>query len=393
MYHNSHCTSKLINLEDVNIRNVIHSDSWVKIFVETKPSPHVCPACGLTTQKVHDYRSQTIKDLPFQMKHAYIILRKRRYACSCGKRFSEKYSFLASYQRRTIRLSYKIIDLLRSTRSIKSVAQETNVSTHTVTRLLDTLSYSAPKLPNCISIDEFKGNAETGKYQCILVDPKKQRILDILPDRTQSHLSEYLTALPRSQRYRVNFFICDMWQPYVDLAKTYFPNARIIIDKYHFIRQVTWAIESVRKRLQKTMTKTLRKYYKRSRKLILTRYHKLSDENKKACDLMLLYNDDLRAAHNLKEWFYRICQDNRYSYQRVEFWEWVKYAECCGIPEFEKCAATYRNWSEGILNAFKYGYTNGPVEGFNNKIKVLKRTSYGIRNFNRFRTRIIHSST
>ena len=121
MYHNSHCTSKFLNLEDVNIRNVIHFDSWVKIYVETKPSPHVCPACGLMTQKVHDYRSQTMKDLPFQMKHAYIILKKRRYVCSCGKRFSEKYSLLASYERRTIRLSFKIIDLLRSTRSIKSV--------------------------------------------------------------------------------------------------------------------------------------------------------------------------------------------------------------------------------------------------------------------------------
>lgn len=47
---------------------------------------------------------------------------------------------------------------------------------------------------------------------------------------------------------------------------------------------------------------------------------------------------------------------------------------------------------DGILNAFKYGFTNGPTEGYNNKIKVLKRLSYGIRNFDRFRTRIIHSS-
>lgn len=392
MYFNSHCTSKLLNLEEVDIRKVVHADDFVKIFAETKPSPQICPACGCITQKIHDYRSQTIKDLPFQLKHTYIILRKRRYACPCGKRFTEKYSFLPSYQRKTLRLSYKIIDLLRSTRSMKSVAEETNVSITTVARLLDTISYSTPSIPTCISIDEFKGNAETGKFQCILVDPKKHRILDILPDRTTTHLSAYFRELRRSERYRVNFFVCDMWQPYVDLAKVYFPNARIIIDKYHFIRQVTWAIESVRKRLQKTMPTKLRKYYKRSRKLILTRYHKLSDENKEACDLMLLYNDDLRSAHNLKEWFYKICQDKRYSYQRVEFWNWVKFAETSGIPEFEKCAATYRNWSEGILNAFKYGYTNGPVEGFNNKIKVLKRTSYGIRNFKRFRTRIIHSS-
>jgi transposase len=147
--------------------------------------------------------------------------------------------------------------MLRKLVSIKAVAEETNVPVSTVTRLLDTVNYSIPSLPDCISIDEFKGNADTGKYQCILVDPRKHRILDILPDRTQSHLSSYFRELNRAQRYRVKFFVCDMWEPYVDLAKTYFPNATIVIDKYHFIRYVTWAIENVRKRLQKTMSHTL----------------------------------------------------------------------------------------------------------------------------------------
>jgi transposase len=110
-----------------------------------------------------------------------------------------------------------------------------------------------------------------------------------------------------------------MWQPYVDLAKVYFPNATVVIDKYHFIWYVTWAIENVRKRLQKNMPVALRKYYIRSRKLILTCYEKLKDENKKVCDLMLLYNDDLRVAHQLKEWFYDICHSKKYSYQRSTF--------------------------------------------------------------------------
>ena len=388
----SHCTNNLLNLEEVLIKKIDHADHSVTFSIETKPSPQICPHCGCQTRRIHDYRYQIIKDLPLQLKDTYLVLRKRRYICNCGRRFTEKYPFLPSYQRRTLRLSYKIIDMLRKLVSIKAVAEEANVSVSTVTRLLDTVNYSIPSLPECISIDEFKGNADTGKYQCILVDPRKHRILDILPDRTQSHLSSYFRELNRAQRYRVKFFVCDMWEPYVNLAKTYFPNATIVIDKYHFIRYVTWAIENVRKRLQKTMPANLRKYYKRSRKLILTRYNKLKDENKKACDLMLLYNDDLRLAHRLKEWFYNICQETKYSIQRSAFWEWIKVAEKSGLQEFIDCSKTYRNWSEGILNAFKYKYTNGPTEGYNNKIKVLKRISFGIRNFKRFRTRIIHSS-
>lgn len=61
------------------------------------------------------------------------------------------------------------------------------------------------------------------------------------------------------------------------------------------------------------MPVALRKYYKRSRTLILTRYHKLKEESIHKCDLMLQYNDDFRLAHRLKEWFYVICQNKKYS--------------------------------------------------------------------------------
>lgn len=388
--HN-YCINKLLNLKDVKVKNITHADSYVKIFIETKAKEHTCPCCGRQTRQVHDYRIQVIKDLPLQLKHCYLILRKRRYRCSCGKRFAEKYDFLARYQQRSVRLTQYIANALRDSVSIKSIAKKANVSSTTVTRILDTIHYQCPRLKEAISIDEFKGNADTGKYQCIIVNPKQSSIMDILPNRSQSQLSAYFREIDRSQRYRVKFFICDMWQPYVDLAHSYFPNAAVIIDKYHFIRQVTWAIENVRKRLQATMPASLRKYYKRSHKLILSRYENLKDDNKRACDLMLQYNDDLRLAHRLKEWFYEICQHTKYSVQRTQFFEWIRNAEACGIKEFEACAATYRRWSSEILNAFKYGLTNGPTEGFNNKIKVLKRISYGIHNFERFRTRILHS--
>jgi len=387
--HN-YCINKLLNIEDVIVKKIIHSDHYVKIFLDTKPRDHFCPSCGQPTKRIHDYRMQTIKDLPFQMKHCYLVLRKRRYVCSCGKRFYENYSFLPRYLQRTSRMTAFIATSLHESTSITSVAKTCNVSTATVNRILDTISFDRPRLPRAISIDEFKGNADGQKYQCILVDPIKHSVLDILPSRSQTQLVSYFKDIPKNERYRVEFFVCDMWKPYTELAKTFFPNAAVVIDKYHFIRQTTWAIENVRKRLQKTMPANLRRYYKRSRSLILTRYNKLKDEKKKACDLMLLYNDDLRLAHYLKEWFYDICQNPKYSEQRKEFFDWISTAEQSQIPEFEKCASTYRNWSHEILNAFKYSHvTNGPTEGFNNKIKVLKRTSYGIRNFKHFRTRIL----
>ena len=388
----SNYISKMINIEDVIIKKVIHKDSSVEFFISTKAKPHICPCCNSSTSRVHDYRTQKIKDLPFQMKDCFLILKKRRYICKCGKRFFESYTFLSRYQQRTRRLTKSIINELRETVSIKYVSNKLNLSEATIARVLDTVSYEIPSIGKALSIDEFKGNAETGKYQCILVDPMKNRVLDILPDRTQSHLISYFREIPRKERLKVEFFVCDMWKQYVELGELYFPNAKIIIDKYHFIRQITWAIDRIRKRLQNTMPANLRKYYKRSRTLLHKRYNSLTREEKESCDLMLLYNDDLRKAHYLKEWFYRICNEKKYSVQREEFRKWVLNAECSGIKDFEDVAATYGHFSKGILNAFKYGITNGPTEGFNNKIKVMKRTSYGIRNFKRFRTRILHAT-
>lgn len=381
--------NKLLKLKDVNVKKVIEKNDSTEIHITTKPKTHICPCCGNETTKIHDYRLQKIKDIPFMYRTTYLILNKRRYQCKCGKRFYESYDFLPRYHRMTRRTIQSIATELRKVSSLKSVAEQFNVSTPTVTRILNTIRHPKPKLPKVLCIDEFKGNAETGKFQAILVDGKRHQVIDILPTRSTDYLIDYFMECPRSERLRVEFFVCDMWQPYRDIAASLFPNAKIIVDKYHFVRQVNWAIENVRKQAQKTMPTSLRKYYKRSRKLLLASYNDLSQENQCAVDIMLLYHDDLRQAHYLKELFYKIRNEVKYSKQRELMDQWIKYAEKSNIKVFERLAKTYGNWRSYILNGYKYGYTNGPTEGFNNKIKVLKRVSYGLKNFNRYRNRIL----
>ena len=115
-------------------------------MLETNPKEQICPACGKSTKKIHDYRMQTIKDLPFQLKHCYLILHKRRYVCSCGKRFYEDYEFLPRYFHRTTRLTAFIASALHENRPLSSIAQMYNVSTATVNRILDTIFFDVPKI-------------------------------------------------------------------------------------------------------------------------------------------------------------------------------------------------------------------------------------------------------
>ena len=245
--------SNLTGLQDLKIKNIDTLGNFLLINAEIERKPHRCPCCKTITDKVHDYRVQIIKDIPAFGKFIFISLRKRRYVCPhCGKRFYENVEFLPKYHRMTNRLSAFVLHLLEDVRSFSSVAREVNLSVSTVIRIFDIVGYSHPQSPpEVLAIDEFKGNTGDEKYQCILTDPKTGIVLDILPNRTTECLIKYFKQWDLDKRKAVRYFVSDMWQPYTDLATALFKNSILIIDKYHFIRQMIWAFEAVRKSEQK----------------------------------------------------------------------------------------------------------------------------------------------
>jgi transposase len=93
-------------------------------------------------------------------------------------------------------------------------------------------------MPEVLSIDEFKGNTNGEKYQCIITDPVNKTIVDILPARYKHRLFDYFKRFDRS---KTHYFVSDMWETYRDISKTYFKNAKFIVDKYHFVRQIIWS--------------------------------------------------------------------------------------------------------------------------------------------------------
>ena len=98
---------------------------------------------------------------------------------------------------------------------------------------------------------------------------------------------------------------------------------------------------------------------------------------------MLEYSEDLRKAHFTKELFFDILDENSYSKQRTLFSEWLREVENSGIEEFKAAITAFRNNYKYILNSLKYRHIS------NGQIKVLKRISYGVRNFKYFRNRIL----
>lgn len=384
-------TKEMLGLQDVIVTKIENNEKEIKIYAELERKKHNCVKCGTSTDTVHDYRIQEIKDIPAFGKLVTIILRKRRYKCPhCNKRFFEEISFLPKYHRMTNRLCAFIINRLSDERSFTSVAKEVNLSVTTVIRIFDNVSYPKSKLPVALSIDEFKGNTWGEKYQCILTDPVNGIVLDILPNRYDYYLADYFNKYPKSERDKVSFFVSDMWKPYSAVSDIWFRNATQIVDKYHWIRQVIWAFERIRKDEQKKLDPKLRKYFKKSRSLLIKKYDFLKPEEKQQVDVMLYYSVNISRAHFYKEQFLKILDYDNSDSAKKSLIEWINNAENCGLKPFEKCAKTMQNWYTGIINSLSYTITNGFTEGCNNKIKVLKRNAYGYKNFKRFRNRILH---
>ena len=387
---NTDIIKKIIGLQDVIITNIQENSESIEIFMQLEVKEHECPCCHSTTKKIHDYRVQRITDVPYFNKKVIFVLRKRRYVCPhCGKRFAEKNTFLPKYHQMTNRLVAYIISRLQNTLPFTQIAKEVGVSVSTVIRVFDLLSYGKPKLPNVLSIDEFKGNTGQEKYQVILTDPVNHIVLDILPKRTKYELTDYFKKYPREERLKVEYFVSDMYKPYRELSETWFRNATVIADKYHWTRQVVWSFENVRKRIQKQFSKQYRIYFKNSRKLLIKHYGELTEEQKIQVSVMLSVSADLSTAYYLKEELYKILNAKSQAQAKKLLEEWIQEAEESEIPEFKPAITAFRNWFTQIINSISQPITNGFTEGCNNKIKVLKRNAYGYKNFERFRKRIL----
>ena len=155
---------------------------------------------------------------------------------------------------------------------------------------------------------------------------------------------------------------------------------------------MTWAVENVRQRIQKQMHPEKRKYFKRSRRLLLTHQQKLNEESLNALEVMLQQSQELAIAYHLKELFYKFTASKNKQEAGKHLHNFIIATEASGLKEFDACLTMLRNWAPYILNAYDCSFTNGFTEGTNNSIKVIKRNAFGYRNFQNFRNRILMSN-
>ena len=387
-------TEKLIGMKDAILLNVENIQDTMIVELKMEKRIHECPRCKTPTSKVHDYRIQYVKDVPSFNQKVVLKIHKRRHVCpDCGKKFYEHIPLVPKYQRTTQRVWAFVIDELSKVQSMKEVGTRANISAATVARILDQMSYSCSTLPDVISIDEFKGNAGGEKFQCILTNPSKKTVIDILPKRSVDSLCAYFSNFDINNRKQVKYVVMDMSTVFKSMAASCFPNAKIVADKFHVQRLVTWAFEDMRKSIQKEFHQQRRRYFKHSRWLMLKDREKLKEDQLEQLSHMLELSKLLAQAYFLLHEFRKFIHSPDLHTAKKRLNDWYMHVGTTDPKEFErfhKCIETFSRWESEILNAFESGLSNGYTEGCNNRIKVIKRNAYGIRNFKRLRKRILH---
>ena len=367
---------------------IIENNSY--IYLSLPQTPHECPNCKTITSRIHDYREQKVTDIPLLMEQSIIIFRKRRYYCPCcKKKFYEHNPMISRYKRQTDRLRLHVLGSFGDMKTITQIAREHFISIGITSRIMECMRYPKPAfLPRTIAIDEFRGNVGE-KFQCLLVDPQHHTVLDVLPTRNSEDLHAYFTQYPMKMRKKVRYVVMDLSPLFYSVVRSCFPKAKIIADKFHVIRLITWALDAVRKRVQKQFAKNRRISFKHSKRLLLKHSAELTNEEMDRVAIMLSASDELRLAYRLKELFYDVMDSKSRQHFKARY-KWFKYeAEDLEIQEITKHLATFDRWIKEIERSCVIGVTNGFVEGCNNRTKVLKRISYGFRNFNRFRNRLL----
>ena len=333
--------------------------------------------CCNKRMNIHDYRNVNIRNLGYGNRKVILHIEKQRYVCPvCGKRITSSIDIVD----RNCTISNEVKDEIRrklsEMKSFTQIGREENTSISTVMRIFHDIEVPKRKLDyETVYLDEFKGNADKEKYQLAIYD-KDHVLIDILKNRKSSTIRKFLLC----HSNRIKKVGMDMFMQFRNTVYSCLPHADIVADKYHVIRQANWMIRDVRIRLFNSDMKY--RDYKKYWKLIAKNPKStFSPSQKKRLEKLKSLSEIFSGAYDLRTKFFSIFEIKDVAVFSYELRNLTGELKKSGIKECIKLGETLSNWEKEIINIQKYNINNGFVEGKNNKIKVIKRLSYGIKKF------------
>ena len=214
-----------------------------------------CIYCGSVTRKLHQNNELTVSDLPWGEEDVYLKINRRQMRCEkCKTKFTEELKDIKKKRIYTERLKKKIVSEVLNG-DIKNVAERNGVSEQEIETMLkdidQELEKKKPENLRRLGIDEIAVVKGQGNYYVVLVDWDKGVIIGLIEKRTEEEVSKYLKAWGEEVLSQIVEVSIDFWQPYKKVAKKLIPQAEIVADRFHVMKQVTDELDTQRKKLKR----------------------------------------------------------------------------------------------------------------------------------------------
>lgn len=410
-------TTSLFNIDSSSIESFATkcTEDTVVYEITLKRTLSSCPYCGGTLIG-HGHKSKHINHPALRNRSGMILYHANRYICkSCKRTLFETNPFsLRGFNSSTLLLQDAMHLIGNLNYTLDMISKELHISPTQLNTYIDSFITIPPRpLPESLGIDELHSNAlsrRTATYLCVLVDNENRCLYDILDSRSKYVLANHFSNIPRYERLRVKYITIDMWEPYRDIAKTYFPNAEVAVDPFHVIEHLTKDFESLRISLMKSCDYHSNGYYllKKWNWLLTTANVDLDNErvfnhrfnmNMNRRDILNTIFDTfpkLHVAYELKEYYRRFNKEASYEDAVSKYDEIRKLFQKAEIEEYREFVLILMNWKDEILNSFQRPYdsrrlSNAYTENMNGKIRTYLDVSRGITNFTRFRKRVLYA--
>lgn len=308
----------------------------------------------------------------------------------------ERLDFLADNSRYTRRFALEVGRRCRDA-SLKSVAFDFHLDWHTTKELekeylREQLQRAGEPRPLIIGIDEVsvrKGQ----KYRIIVSDlVRKRPIWFDGPDRSRASLERFYEWLGPERCSLIQLAVMDMWESFAQATAKCVPKAAILYDKFHVIQHLNDALDEVRRsEYARVASDDERRFIKGQRYTLLSRRAHLSYHGRCALKLLLQANKRLEVAYLLKESFDHLWSYQNEGWARAFFWEWRQALRWQRLKPYEKFAELVRRHWDGIAAwcRLEQKFSLGFVEGLNNKVRVIQRRAYGLRDEEYLRLKVL----
>src|SRR5215467_11106254 len=281
-------------------------------------------------------------------------------------------------------------------RSDPDIAKELRLDWHTVKELdkqymRAQLAKAGTPGPTVIGIDEIsvrKGH----DYRIVVSDLVRQRPIWFGgSDRSEASMAQCYQWLGEKKCERIRLAVMDMWKPFRNATNAHAPQAAILFDKFHIIRHLGEALDQVRKSEYARLSGKQRRFIKGQKYTLLSRKENLTLKGRQALRTLLRANKRLNTAYVLKESFGQLWSYEHEGWARRFFENWRASLKWQRLKPYEKFADMIdRHW-DGLAAYCKpeNKVSLGFVEGLNNKIRVIQRRAYGLRDEEYLRLKIL----